>query len=462
MKKSSLCWLRRDLRLHDHPALHHALKDNDECYIVFVFDKVILDKVQNKNDKPVTFIIDSLLEIERLLQKHNSSLIICYGDPLVKIPQLVSELEVKNLYFNRDYEPYAKERDAIITDDLQKMGVDVHRYKDHAYYEQNEIRNGGGESYKVFTPYKKKWLENFIYTQNKIIPEYKCNLKRLAPIKNKKNIIDYNWFKTIGFLNSDSSFIGGTKEAKRLLKKFKMHIKDYKTARDIPALDQTSHLSPYIRFGNISIRDMVRLAVQNKNSGSETWLSEIIWRDFYLSILDVFPYVEKKCFRSEYNHIQWLGKKSNFNRWCEGNTGYPLVDAAMRCLNTTGLMNNRLRMIVASFLTKTLLIDWRLGERYFAEKLLDYDLAANNGGWQWSASTGVDAQPYFRIFNPYTQSKKFDPDGIFIKRWCPELKDLSSKDIHTPDTFSSIEYPHPIVSYREQRDSALSMYKKVK
>jgi deoxyribodipyrimidine photo-lyase len=196
--------------------------------------------------------------------------------------------------------------------------------------------------------------------------------------------------------------------------------------------------------------------------GHETWLSEIIWRDFYHTILDAYPYVEKQCFRSEYDKINWLGKLSDFQKWCEGKTGYPIVDSAMRCLNATGLMHNRLRMVVASFLTKTLLINWQLGEKYFAEKLLDFDLAANNGGWQWSASTGVDAQPYFRIFNPYNQSKKFDPQGEFIKRWCPELRHLSSKDIHMPDVFSDLDYPHPIVSYKDQRDRALSMYKKVK
>jgi deoxyribodipyrimidine photo-lyase len=257
------------------------------------------------------------------------------------------------------------------------------------------------------------------------------------------------------------------------LKHFREFISNYKEARDIPALEQTSNLSTYIRMGNLSIRDMIRLSVEKNNEGYATWLSEIIWRDFYHMILDAFPRVDKHCFRSEYDDIKWLGSADHFEKWCDGQTGYPLVDSAMRCLNATGLMHNRLRMVVASFLTKTLLIDWRLGERYFAEKLLDYDMAANNGGWQWSASTGVDAQPYFRIFNPYNQSEKFDPQGLFIRQWCPELAHFSNKSIHSPhDTemneqlkaqcFIGKDYPHPIVAYKQQRERALNMYKAVK
>lgn len=457
--KRSLCWIRRDLRLHDHYALSEALKIYDECYIAFIFDENILKQLHNKNDPRITFIIDSLKETEKELQKVGSSLIVRFGNPVHEIPQIISDYKLDALFFNRDYEPYAKKRDKKITATLLKRKIEVLSFKDHVFFENAEIKNGSGETYKVFTPYKNKWLEIFRLNLDETIPNYKCPLKNLAQIKNKKNIIDHDWLSEIGFTKTPCVLKGGTQAATKKITTFKKYISNYKVARNFPALDQTSGLSPYISFGNISIRDIVRLAVEKRTSGYETWLSEIIWRDFYHAILDAYPDVEKKCFRSEYNNIKWLGKKSDFNKWCEGNTGYPIIDSAMRCLNATGLMHNRLRMVVASFLTKTLLINWQWGEKYFAEKLLDFDLAANNGGWQWSASTGVDAQPYFRIFNPYNQSKKFDPQGIFIKRWCPELRHLSAKEIHAPDVFSTLDYPHPIVSYKEQRMRALVMYR---
>ncbi len=470
--KRSLCWLRRDLRLHDHFALSEALKWGEETYLAFIFDKEILEKLHNKNDQRVAFIMDSLIEIEKTLQKHGSSLIICYGNPADEIPRLVEEYKINALFFNRDYEPYAKARDQKVEKILRGRNIEVYNYKDHVFYEKKEVLNGSGEIYKVFTPYKNKWLETF-HAQDSAIPEYKCNLKKLAPIKNMRSVIDHDWYYDISFVKTECILPGGTKEALLRLKNFENVITDYKEGRDIPALEGTSNLSTYIRMGNLSIRDMIRLAVLKKNSGYQTWLSEIIWRDFYQMILDVYPRVEKHCFRPEYDDIKWLGKKSDFENWCDGQTGYPLVDAAMRCLNATGMMHNRLRMVVASFLTKTLLIDWRSGERYFALKLLDYDMAANNGGWQWSASTGVDAQPYFRIFNPYNQSEKFDPQGIFIRRWCPELSKFDNKTIHSPhdtdmveqaeaECFIGRDYPHPIVGYKEQRERALLMYKAVK
>lgn len=470
--KKSLCWIRRDLRLHDHYALSEALKSGDETYIAFIFDDQILEKLHNKNDPRVTFIMDSLEEIEKTLQKHGSSLIVRYGDPTVEIPALVDEYKINALFVNRDYEPYAKARDQKVEKILRAKSVDFYSYKDHVFYERKEVLNGSGEIYKVFTPYKNKWIETF-KSQDSSIPEYKCDLKKLAKFTNPKNILTHDWHYDISFAKTECILPGGTKAALARLKDFEEYISHYKEARDVPALEGTSNLSTYIRMGNLSIRDMIRLSVEKKNTGYETWLSEIIWRDFYQMILDVYPRVDKNCFRPEYDNIKWLGKKADFEKWCNGETGYPLVDAAMRCLNATGMMHNRLRMVVASFLTKTLLIDWRLGERYFAEKLLDYDMAANNGGWQWSASTGVDAQPYFRIFNPYSQSEKFDPQGIFIRKWCPELAKFSSKTIHSPhdtDMFEQAsaecvvgkDYPHPIVAYKEQRERALDMYKAVK
>lgn len=470
--KRALCWVRRDLRLHDHFALSESLKNADETIVAFIFDELILGKLHNKNDPRVSIIMDSLKEMEKTLQKMGSSLIIRYGDPTIEIPKLVEEYKVDGLFFNRDYEPYAKARDAKIEKIMHSLKKDLYTFKDHVFFEKTEVLNGSGEIYKVFTPYKTKWLETF-REKEEFIPDYKCNLKKLFPFKNPKNIIDHDWYQEIAFVPTECVLKGGTHEALRRLEHFREFITNYKEARDIPALEQTSNLSSYIRVGNLSIRDMIRLSVEKSNSGYETWLSEIIWRDFYQVILDAYPRVDKHCFRPEYDNIKWLGSKKDFESWCDGQTGYPLVDAAMRCLNTTGMMHNRLRMVVASFLTKTLLIDWRWGERYFAEKLLDYDMAANNGGWQWSASTGVDAQPYFRIFNPYNQSEKFDPKGIYIRQWCPELAEFSDKTIHSPhDTepfeqiaagcFIGKDYPAPIVSYKQQRDRALAMYKAVK
>lgn len=463
----NLCWIRRDLRLHDHHALSTALLNGDETHIVFIFDELILKKLKNKTDRRVTLIIDSLIEIESVLNKNGSSLIVRYGDPKIEIPKLAHELKIDALYFNRDYEPYAKKRDDSISQSLRKENIEVFNFKDHVFYEKTEVLNGQREIYKVFTPYKNKWLETF-RDQESIVPNYKCNLKKLA----QKNPTAINFFELTHFGLASNEIKGGTTQALKLLKNFKKYMPNYKMARDIPSLEQTSNLSPYIRMGNLSIRDMIRASLEDINEGSSTWLSEIIWRDFYQVILDVYPKVEKSCFKAEYDQIQWLGTEEHFQLWCKGLTGYPIIDSAMRCLNQTGVMHNRLRMVVASFLTKTLLIDWRKGEQYFAEHLLDYDLAANNGGWQWSASTGVDAQPYFRIFNPYNQSEKFDSEGIFIKKWCPELAQFSKKIIHYPhesdivdqveaECFIGKDYPHPIVPYKLQKERALSMFKKL-
>lgn len=468
----TLCWFRRDLRLHDHFALSQAINDGMEVYAVFIFDKIILDKLKNKNDLRLTFIMDSLKEMEEKLSAVGSSLIIRYGDPVEEITKVIDEYKIEALYFNHDYEPYAKKRDSQIEKILQAKKIEVKTFKDQVFYEKREILNGSGEIYKVFTPYKNKWLETF-HAYEKVIPHYKCPLKKMVQLKNNNSILNFDWHKTIGFNQVECVLAGGSTAALKRLDDFKDVISHYKEARDIPALEQTSNLSAYIRMGNLSIREMIALSVEENNIGYQTWLSEIIWRDFYQMILDAFPRIENNCFRSEYDNINWLGDKKDFQIWCEGMTGYPIIDAAMRCLNSTGMMHNRLRMIVASFLTKTLLIDWRLGERYFAEKLLDYDLAANNGGWQWSASTGVDAQPYFRIFNPYNQSEKFDPEGIYIRIWCPELRGFSNKKIHSPhdsdmvdqaqaDCFVGRDYPHPIVAYKAQKEKALQMFKAVK
>lgn len=457
---SSLCWVRRDLRLHDHAALSKATTDG-ETTIVFIFDSLILDKLKDKNDSRLTFIYQSLQEMEKEVQKHKSSIIIRYGDPVDIIPALAKELKVSQVYCNRDYEPYAKERDIKVGKKLVAMGIEFDQFKDHVFFEKHEVKTNQDGIYKVFTPYKNKWIENFEHT-GKMIPDFKLQLKNLRKFKNPKNILEYDWYKEIGFKETTPWLSGGTKAGLKRLEFFEGIINDYKEQRNFPAIDGTSLLSPYIRHGNISIREMLRMGNAHRSEGAKTWVSELIWRDFYQMILDAYPHVEKEPFKKEYAKIKWQGKATHFEAWCEGRTGFPLIDAAMRCLNATGRMHNRLRMVVASFLCKTLLINWQKGELYFAEKLLDYDLAANNGGWQWAASSGCDAQPYFRIFNPFSQSEKFDPKGDFIREWMPELAHLSGKEIHHPPMEKAPDYLSPIVSYEENREKALFMYSVVK
>lgn len=454
----NLCWIRRDLRLHDHHALSESLH-NGETTVVFVFDTHILNNLNDPSDRRITFIHQSLTEIEEALQKKNSSLVIRYGKPEEEIPKLAQELGITDVYCNRDYEPYAKKRDALVGKLLAGANVNFHQFKDAVMYEGLEVKTGSGTPYRVFTPYKNNWLHQF-GEAGREVPDFKCALKNLREFRNPDSVLNTDWFKKIGFKENPPLLKGGTKEAERRLKKFLTHISDYKEDRNYPAIEGTSLLSVYIRFGNISVRDMIRASLEEKSIGASTWLSEIIWRDFYQMILDQFPHVTEGAFRPEYDKLKWQGSESHFQKWCDGETGFPIVDAAMRCFKETGMMHNRLRMVVASFLVKILMVDWKKGEKYFAEKLLDYDLAANNGGWQWSASTGCDAQPWFRIFNPYTQSEKFDPKGEFIREWCPELKSLSNKEIHRPENV--VGYPKPIVSYELNRQKALKMYGAVK
>lgn len=454
----SLCWIRRDLRLHDHHALSAALEKGTTT-VVFVFDTHILDKLKDEDDRRITFIHESLVEIEKELNKRGSSLVVLYGKPEDEIPKLAEKLKVKAVFANRDYEPYAKKRDETVRKKLEKAGIEFHQYKDSVYFESREILTGSGAAYKVFTPYKNNWLHQF-ESSRRSIPEYSCSLKNLRKFENTESILAQDWFKIIGFKKNPPLLIGGTKIALKRLQEFTDRMVDYKEARNFPSVDGTSSLSVYIRFGNLSVRDMIRVAISKKSEGAATWLSEIIWRDFYQMILDQFPHVADGSFKPEYDKIKYSGEEAHFKKWCAGETGFPIVDAAMRCFNETGLMHNRLRMIVASFLVKILLVDWKKGEEYFAQHLLDFDLASNNGGWQWSSSSGCDAQPYFRIFNPYTQSEKFDPEGIFIREWVPELATLPNKNIHRPENVPG--YPTPIVSYELNRLKALKMYEAIK
>ncbi len=469
--KRSLVWLRRDLRLSDNVALSQAIRQSETVFLCFVFDTCILKKLKDKDDRRVSFIADSLRELEKSVESKNSALIVRHGDPVNEIPKIVEELKVEAVFVNKDYEPNAKARDEQVLTKMESMGVAFNSYKDQVIFEYPEILTGQGTPFKVFTPYKNAWLKEI---SEEVCLDFSCKLDRLAPEKLCKNYL-WDWSsEKIGFVQNSPNVQPGEKGAKFRFNAFKKHIKDYDLNRDFPAKNKgTSGLSIHLRFGTISIRTLVRFARKDKSNGSKTWLSELIWRDFYQTILDCFPYAANGSFKPEYDKIQWEGKENHFKLWLDGMTGYPLVDAAMRHFKKTGWMHNRLRMITASFLTKDLLIDWRKGETWFARNLLDFDLAANNGGWQWSASTGCDAQPYFRIFNPVAQSRKFDPEGEFIKSEIPELRGFSKKNIHWPIDAKEPElrkagcvlgkdYPLPIVDHSLQRMKAITMYKKAK
>lgn len=469
-----ICWLRRDLRLEDHTALYYALQTGRPVQLIFVFDEKILAPLRKhaSQDKRLTFIIQALTEIEHKLKKAGASLKILHGDPTNLVPAYAQEIGASAVYLCRDYEPYACERDQAVKKRLESDGIKYHDYKDHVMMEASQVLKDDGSIYKVFTPYKRKWLETFL-AQGKELSEFKCSLKNLRAFTQSENTIEFDWHQALGF-TPDAPILTGTRsEALKRLDYFRKHIlATYHETRDFPDIDGTSMLSPYIRHGLLSVRELVATITSLSVAGEECWLSELIWREFYQMLLSSTPSLASKAFRPNYDTIKWRGGEREFNAWCAGQTGFPIVDAAMRCLNQTGLMPNRLRMVTASFLCKTLLVDWRWGEQYFARKLLDFDLAANNGGWQWCSSSGADAQPYFRIFNPYAQSEKFDQEGEFIKRWCPELALVGGKAIHRPDQMNPLEeemagchlgreYPLPIVDYAKKRQEALEMYKAV-
>jgi len=472
---SVLFWFRRDLRSHDNVGLHQALTLYKKVYCVFIFDRDILNELPSKQDRRVEFIWESVVELKASLESLGGDLIVHYASARAAIPALAAALKVDAVYANTDYEPYAVARDAEVSKILAGEGIDFRTFKDTVIFEKNEVLTQASGTFSVFTPYKNAWLRRLHDADlaPRAIAEYRDSFAKTKLAEPVPTLASMGFERT----NLSSFIRAGMSGAAALRDDFIERMADYKEARDLPSVKGVSYLSVHNRFGTISIRELAGIAyaetLRKKNIGAETWLSELIWRDFYFQIIFHHPHAAESAFRPEYDAIQWPNEKKLFTAWCEARTGYPLIDAAMRQLNQTGYMHNRLRMIVASFLTKDLLIDYRWGEKYFADNLNDFDLSANNGGWQWAASTGCDAQPYFRIFNPVTQSKRFDTQGKFIRKYVPELKNVTDKFIHAPWLLPPLEqqarecvmgrdYPLPIVDHATQRDRALALYKTVK
>ena len=461
-KEKALVWFRRDLRDHDHAALSAALAGAQQVYCAFVFDSEILDALPTRCDRRVHFIRESLVELDAALRAKGGGLIVRHGRATDEIPALARTLGVSAVYANRDYEPTAKQRDALVTKSLKADGIAFHAFKDQAVFDGDDVLTQAGHPFSVFTPYKNAWLKRLTAAD---CAEWPCHGQLAGG-----ELAGIPTLAEIGFATSDLEALGirsGMSGARALWDEFRLgRIERYGALRDFPAVKGVSYLSVHLRFGTIGIRELVRTAL---NARDTTWLNELIWRDFYFMILDHFPHVVGSAFKPAYDAVHWDEWPTGLAAWKEGRTGYPLVDAAMRQLNHSGWMHNRLRMIVASFLSKDLGIAWQLGEQYFAEQLNDFDLSANNGGWQWAASTGCDAQPYFRIFNPVTQSERFDPEGKFIRRYVPELAKVANKYIHAPWQMGRLEqesigvvigrdYPAPIVDHAAAREKTLARY----
>ena len=439
----SAIWFRRDLRLEDNAALYHALRSGLPVIPVFIFDREILDRLEDRDDARVSFLHQRILELNAQLQKLGSALEVRYGSPLEVWSQLMREFPIKKLYCNRDYEPYALDRDKAVKQLMEKGGGSFFTYKDHVIFEAREIKTKTDGFYTVFTPYSRAWRSALEQRMEEVdgqqlsyyFKSYPCERHASAFAKTGEafQASSIPSLDEMGFRES-SVHIPAKEVGDELIER-------YDRQRDIPGIAGTSRLGIHFRFGTISIRSWARRA----NKLNQTFLNELIWRDFYSQVLQVNPRVEQQSFRPEYDAIPWRNDEHDFARWCEGTTGYPIVDAGMRELNATGFMHNRVRMVTASFLTKHLLIDWRWGERYFARKLLDYDLASNNGGWQWAAGSGTDAAPYFRVFSPDRQQEKFDPQLKYIKKWVPELGTSS--------------YPAPMVEHSFARERAINTYR---
>jgi deoxyribodipyrimidine photo-lyase len=425
----NIFWYRRDLRLHDNTGLSHALKQGQPVVPIFIFDIDILSRLEDKHDRRVSFIHNAIISLQEKLIGIGSSLEVYYGKPLDVFRQLSRKYTISNVYTNHDYEPYAVKRDAEIAELLHRTGAGFYSYKDQVIFEKDEIMKDDGLPYSVFTPYSRKWKAHL---QMQGIVSYDLKKHYSSFFRQQPQPIPS--LLSMGFFETGSDFPPGSVKDEIIRK--------YKEQRDFPSIAGTSKLSVHLRFGTISIRELV-VKVRDM---SESFLNELIWREFYQMILWNFPRVgEGKAFKPAYDLIHWRNNEDEFRKWCEGQTGYPIVDAGMRELNTTGFMHNRVRMVVASFLCKHLLIDWRWGEAYFAEKLLDFDFASNNGGWQWASGSGCDAAPYFRIFNPRLQTEKFDKNLEYIRKWVPEFQEFG--------------YPKPIVDHEFARNRCLLVYK---
>lgn len=428
MKKVSVFWFRRDLRIEDNCGLFHALSGPFPILPIFIFDEAILSKLPSKEDARVEFIYNALSALKLKIKQRAGDILVLNGLPLRVFEKLSDEYDIQDIYFNHDYEKYAIQRDDEIKQFFISKGISCHTFKDHVVFEKNELLSGQGTPYTVFTPYSRKWKDRLTFDSPKtFLSENLLNYLNCS--------FEFPSLASLGFSTSGLNF-PNTNVSEDL-------IKSYQVARDFPSINGTSRLSVHLRFGTVSIRSMVLKA----SALSGTWLNELIWRDFYFNIVFHFPHIgHGYAFRKDYDNIQWRNNEVEFEAWKQGKTGYPIVDAGMRELNQTGFMHNRVRMIVASFLIKHLLIDWRWGETYFAEKLLDFDFSANNGGWQWAAGSGCDAAPYFRVFNPTLQTKKFDANLQYIKKWVPEFQEL--------------EYASPIVNHEFARNRVLIVYKK--
>ena len=421
-------WFRRDLRVDDNQGFYNALSGDFPVLPIFIFDRSILDKLEEKEDARLNFIHTELTKIDTSLKEKGSGLVTFYGYPNEIWNKIIDEYDVNAVYVNKDYEPYAVERDQEIKELCKSKEIKFHSFKDHVIFEPDEILKDDGTPYKVFTPFSKKWREQLTEKHFESVPSA-LYFSNFYQFKNE-GIIP---LEEMGFEPSNIEIPSSTVTDKT--------IEQYGDLRNFPAKEGTSRIGVHLRFGTISIR---QLAQQSKDQ-SFSYMNELIWREFYQMILWHFPHVVDQNFNKKYDAVEWRTDEEEFERWCQGKTGYPIVDAGMRELNTTGYMHNRVRMIVASFLTKHLFHDWRLGEAYFAKKLLDFELASNNGGWQWAAGTGTDAQPYFRIFNPESQTKKFDPDLKYIRKWVPEFQEL--------------DYPKPIIEHKAARERCLDRFK---
>ena len=427
-EKVSIFWFRRDLRLHDNVGLQKALQGDHPVLPIFIFDQEILNELP-EDDARVSFIFESIQNMRKELKKNESGIAVFYGKPESIFKNLLSKYEIQQIFCNRDYEPYAKSRDEKIRNLAQKAEIEFITHKDQVIFEENEIVKADGDPYIVYTPYMKSWKAKFTGSD-------------AETAENKKYL--NNLYKNLRLPNLSLSDLG-FKKSDIIIPEYNISsglIQDYEDKRNFPALDATSHLGPHLRFGTVGIREVVKKAIAQKN---EVFLQELIWREFFMQILWHFPYTVNEAFKKQYDRIEWRNNTAEFEKWKAGKTGYPIIDAGIRQLNKTGYMHNRVRMVVASFLCKHLLIDWRWGEAYFAEKLLDYEMSSNVGNWQWAAGSGVDAAPYFRIFNPTTQIEKFDKQQAYIQKWIPE--------------WGTKQYPQEIVDHKEARERCLRVYK---